>query len=577
MTAISRKSIPVPSPGPPTCTPPIRISPRVPISQPADALRQNRPSVVRRTGTPSWRAARRAPPLAKTALPNRVRHSAHVATAVRPSHHSSETRNRPSPSCTVDPNTASAEAQPGASSRPVTRTDPASVCASACDDPCSTRNVARVTRKLGSPVLTTRTPLTTPTARATPRDASSAGHVSQPALAISSAVTSELAVARTPTERSNCPAMSSRATATAPMPSSAAASRTLATPPQVSNSGASSPKKTTTPTSPTRAGRLGRASARPASRRPRVMPTGDPSVGRRSLITGTLAAEAGGRSGRGTTAAGPPRRAGRSPVSPTHLAATRRTAVRARARGSRVEAPAYPVVGVPRPATDRPRVGNPVPHDAGRVRGHLHGPAARLPGGSQRLGHHGHPDRVHGLPVGAHVDPGDLAVGHLAVVVVGLQAQPPAQRPPSVALGLDAAVVQQHPAVVVADQTQFAGLSRADPDVAGQRDRRLVGRRLPGHRDQRRPFGLEQALEHGGERGHRTPDHHRVGVRDVRDVPRPGGRAGLQTAEIQLHGSHADTLSSDPPHRPQVSRIPPGAEQPPQLSRRTRTRCRLSC
>jgi hypothetical protein len=70
MTAISRKSIAVVRPGPPTCTPPMRISPNVPISQPAVAVRQNSPSVVRRTGTPSWRAALRAPPLAKTALPN---------------------------------------------------------------------------------------------------------------------------------------------------------------------------------------------------------------------------------------------------------------------------------------------------------------------------------------------------------------------------------------------------------------------------------------------------------------------------------------------------------------------------
>ena len=53
---------------------------------------------------------------------------------------------------------------------------------------------------------------------------------------------------------------------------------------------------------------------------------------------------------------------------------------------------------------------------------------------------------------------------------------------PSVAGGLDPAVVQQHAAVVVPDQAELALLAGADADVAGQRDGVLVAGRLPGHR-----------------------------------------------------------------------------------------------
>src|SRR3712207_6008366 len=94
------------------------------MSQPAVAVRQNRAIVVRRTGTPSSRAAVRAPPLAKTELPNLVRHSAQLASPVAVAHHSTDTWKRPPAISADDPNSAAADPQPGVSSRPVTWVEP---------------------------------------------------------------------------------------------------------------------------------------------------------------------------------------------------------------------------------------------------------------------------------------------------------------------------------------------------------------------------------------------------------------------------------------------------------------------
>ena len=62
------------------------------------------------------------------------------------------------------------------------------------------------------------------------------------------------------------------------------------------------PKTATTATRPTSAGRLGRASARPTSRRPRESSTGVRTVDRRSVVTGTPRGGAGTRPGHRTTA-----------------------------------------------------------------------------------------------------------------------------------------------------------------------------------------------------------------------------------------------------------------------------------
>src|SRR5215213_7934155 len=231
------------------------------------------------------------------------------------------------------------------------------------------------------------------------------------------------------------------------MPSSAAESRMVASPPVENSAGACTPKTTPTTTSTTSAGRLGRASARTSSRWLRDGPTGAPSVGRRSAITGTPDGGAGTRSGHRTTAAGTSSAGGR-PLSVHDAPGARQgpgtTCWRATLRGpapgprdvgggvslsSGLQPPADAVVGVPGPAVDGPGVGHSVPDDARRVGGDLDRPAAGLPGGPQRLGHDGDADGVHRAPVRADVDPGDLAVGHLDVVVVGLQAEPPAQRP----------------------------------------------------------------------------------------------------------------------------------------------------
>src|SRR4051794_29943743 len=530
MTATTMNSIPVPSPGE-TCTPPSRTRPSVPSSQPAAAVAKNSVTVVARTGTPSSRAAVRAPPVANTALPKRVRHSTHAATAVTPSHHSSEIRNRPSPICTVEPKTASADPHPEARARPSIRADPVTVCGPADRTPCRTRNVARVTRKLGRTVLTTSSPLTTTTSSAQASETTSAGQVPHPACPMSSAATRELATETTPTERSNWPAISSSATATPPMPSSEATSRTLARPPAVSSSGACRPKNRTTATSPTSAARLGRASALASSRRPAGTVAGaGPNAGTWSVVTG-----AAGRSGDGTSAAGPPE-ADRVRSS-VHDARPGRDD-----RRSRLQAPADPVVGVPGPAGHLPGIGDPVADHPGRVAGHLHGPALRPAHRAQRKGHHPDGDRVHRRPVRADVEPGQRPVGDLQVVVVGLQTQPAAERAPAVGPRLDPAVVQQHAAVVVPDERQLPLHAGADAERAGQAGRGVVAGGFPGDRHLGGAAGLQQRGEHAAQRRDRPANQDPGARRRPRDPGAEGRRAGVPTPPGHPHHGAAGTL-----------------------------------
>ena len=54
----------------------------MPTSQPAKAVVMKRPTLVLKTGTPTWRALTWAPPTAKIQLPARVRSRTQVATAV---------------------------------------------------------------------------------------------------------------------------------------------------------------------------------------------------------------------------------------------------------------------------------------------------------------------------------------------------------------------------------------------------------------------------------------------------------------------------------------------------------------
>ena len=63
----------------------------MPTSQPAPAVVMNRPTLVLKTGTPTWRADCWAPPTAKIQLPARVRSSTQVATAVTTIHQKTET------------------------------------------------------------------------------------------------------------------------------------------------------------------------------------------------------------------------------------------------------------------------------------------------------------------------------------------------------------------------------------------------------------------------------------------------------------------------------------------------------
>ncbi len=75
----------------------------MPTSQPAPAVVMNRPILVRKTGTPTWRDAPWAPPTAKIQLPARVRSRIHDAMIVTTIHQITDTWIVAPPTEKVDP------------------------------------------------------------------------------------------------------------------------------------------------------------------------------------------------------------------------------------------------------------------------------------------------------------------------------------------------------------------------------------------------------------------------------------------------------------------------------------------
>ena len=116
-------------------------------------------------------------------------------------------------------------------------------------NPRSTKNVANVTMKLGSPVRSTTVPLYQPSAMATTNDSGIAinrlkpAPPSSPTSLTNRIVTMPSAPVAAPEERSNSPPIISRATATAMMPRVAETSSTTAWLPAVPNCSETAQKK----------------------------------------------------------------------------------------------------------------------------------------------------------------------------------------------------------------------------------------------------------------------------------------------------------------------------------------------
>ena len=114
----------------------------MPTSEAAIEVITNSVIFVRVTGTPAFRAATASPPDAKIQLPNTVRVSRIVATAVRAIHHTSEIWNDAPPIGIVVASTARADSNPVACSIPDTRTVPVRPFVIARFAPFSTKNGA---------------------------------------------------------------------------------------------------------------------------------------------------------------------------------------------------------------------------------------------------------------------------------------------------------------------------------------------------------------------------------------------------------------------------------------------------
>src|SRR5262245_1221927 len=228
-----------------------RTAPIVPTSQAAPAVAMNRPTLVPAAGTPTERAAGALPPTAKIQLPIFVRTRIQVATAAITIHHRIATRNCTPNSENVPASSGFTTSYPGALASPDTCTVPVIALVTPRLRPCSIRNVLSVTMKLGSPVLTTMTPLNAPINSATTRLAKIAAQMFQPYSVARIMTTSPVVAVITPAERSNSPPIMSSAMATAMMPSVEAGSSQIATPSRERNTLDWVAKNTNTTIAPT--------------------------------------------------------------------------------------------------------------------------------------------------------------------------------------------------------------------------------------------------------------------------------------------------------------------------------------
>jgi hypothetical protein len=151
----------------PDCTVSNANSTCMPVNQAANTTVMNNPILDALTGTPPARALGDLPPTAKIQLPTLVRNNTHVPSAMNASHQNTVT-------FTDTPNTgmseakiALAESNPSMVEMSFVDTFPVKIFVMPRLSPCSIRNVASVTRKLGNPVRTSSHPLNAPIPRLT--------------------------------------------------------------------------------------------------------------------------------------------------------------------------------------------------------------------------------------------------------------------------------------------------------------------------------------------------------------------------------------------------------------------------
>jgi hypothetical protein len=213
---IAWNSCPVPRS---TSAPPKFTTWRMATRQAENAVVMNSPIFSRLTGTPRFREASGAPPAPKIQLPTLVRSSTQVARAASASHHTIETENRPISPPNSHDTTGASVSMPPSWVRPVTSLVMPMV------RPRKMNRLARVTMNDGSLVQTTTSPFRNPATSENAIAITIAAQSGQPYSMLSMAITMPLAPMIDPIDRSNSPAIISRDTATARMPSSEATAR----------------------------------------------------------------------------------------------------------------------------------------------------------------------------------------------------------------------------------------------------------------------------------------------------------------------------------------------------------------
>src|SRR5918996_4614805 len=139
----------------------------MPVNQARNPTVMNRPILTLLTGTPTARELGAEPPTAKIQLPTWVRGRTQVAMATNRIHHSRVIRIETPPTVNWEAKMFLAIPKPAMSDTSLVPTLPVTILVTARLSPRSMKNVPRVTRKLGMPVLTTRYPLMNPTASET--------------------------------------------------------------------------------------------------------------------------------------------------------------------------------------------------------------------------------------------------------------------------------------------------------------------------------------------------------------------------------------------------------------------------
>src|ERR671926_851582 len=177
----------------------------MPRIQPQKPTAMKRPILVWVTGTPTARAAFASPPAAKIQLPTLVRRSTQEATATSAIQMKTVMETSTLPIFIVEANSTWAVSKPSISEMEGVATAPPIMRVRPRLSPASIRNVARVTMKLGSLVLTRIQPLRNPIPRDTTRAKATPTQTFTPKNQLNIDAERADVMTATPVERSNSP------------------------------------------------------------------------------------------------------------------------------------------------------------------------------------------------------------------------------------------------------------------------------------------------------------------------------------------------------------------------------------